>query len=117
MTFGRQVLVRRRTVHPQLTIEHRYVIAIEALAGLKPGYGLTAVPRLACEALRHRLWKPDQRPNVSSIVVCSSLVRNAYTTAIITDLLPGVIGVAWPADLSQTAELADVAIAWVKVVA
>lgn len=117
MTFGRELLVRRRLSNPPLLMEQRYDIAVHALTGLRRGYSLDAVPRLAWHAWRRRLWEQDQRPDVGGVIICSTVVRNAYTTAIFTDLLPGMISVTWPADLSQTAELDDVPIGWAKIVA
>jgi len=117
MTFGRELLVRRRLNDPPLAIEQRYEIAVHALTGLRRAYSFGEVPNLAWQAWRRRLWEEDQRPNVRSVTICSTVVRNAYTTAIFTDLLPGMNGVTWPADLSQTAELTDVQIGWVKIVA
>jgi hypothetical protein len=117
MTFGRELLVRRRLPDPPLSMEQRYDIAIHALTSLRRGYSLGSLPRLAWRAWRRSLWQADQRPDVGGVVICSTVIRNAYTSAIFTDLLSGVIGVAWPADISQTEELSDVPIGWVKVVA
>jgi hypothetical protein len=117
MTFGRELLVRRRQANPQLAPEHRYDIAIHALTDLRRGYSLDTIPRLAWQAWRRKLWANDQRPDVRHATICSTVIRNAYTTAIYTDLLPGMIGVTWPADLSQTPELDDVPIGWAKIVA
>jgi hypothetical protein len=117
MTFGRELLVRRRLAAPPLQMEQRYDIAIHALTSLRRGYSLGAVPRLAWQAWRRKLWEQDKRPDVGGVTLCSTVVRNAYTTAIYTDLLPGMISVTWPADLSLTSELGDVAIGWAKVVA
>ena len=116
-TFRRELLVRRRLDNSSLRMEQRYDIAIHALTFLRRGYSFGAVPRLAWQAWRRQLWKPDQRPDIRRVTICSNVVRNAYATAIYTDLLPGVIGVIWPADLSQTTELNDVQIGWVRVVA
>ncbi len=115
-TFRRCCLVRRR-LDPPMKIEQRYEIAVNALTDLRRGYGLGAVPRLAFQAWRRRLWEHDWRPNVDGVIICSTIVRNAYSRALYIDLIPGMVGVAWPADLSQTTELADVPVGWVKVVA
>jgi hypothetical protein len=120
MTFGRELLVRRRQAVPPLAMEDRCGIAIHALTGLHRGYSLSAVPSLAWQAWRRKLWEDEKRPEVRRVTICSTVVRNAYTTAISTDLLPGVTGVTgvtWPADLSKTTELSDVPIGWAKVVA
>lgn len=114
MTFGRELLVRRRST--PLTLEDRYRIAVYALTGLRRGYSLASLPRLAWQALRSTLWQVDHRPDIRNVTTCSTVVRNAYATALTTDLLPGQVGVAWPADLSQTVELDDVPMGWVRVV-
>lgn len=117
MTFGRELLVRRRLANPPLAMADRYDVAMHALTALRRGYSLDSVPRLAWQAYRRKLWQHDQRPDVSSVTICSTVVRNAYTTAIFTDLLPGMTGVTWPADLSLTPELSDVPIGWARIVA
>lgn len=116
MTFDRHLLVRRR-LDEALTMESRYAIVVDALTGLRRGYSLGAVPRLAWRSWRRQLWAPDRRPDVGGVVICSTVVRNAYTTSIAVDLVPGTISVTWPADLSHTAELEDVEIGWVQIVA
>ncbi len=117
MTFGRQLLVRRRPATPYLPMENRYDIAIRALTGLRRGYSVGAIPLLAWQAWRRNLWDQDHRPDVRRVTICSTVVRNAYTKAIFTDLLPGLTGVPWPADLSLTPELTDMPIGWVRIVA
>ena len=114
-TFGRELLVRRRVTTPDLVTEQRCTIAIEALTALRRGYSLTEVPRLAWQAWRGRLWSHDQRPNIGSVTICSTVVNNAYMTAVYTDLAPGIVGVLWPADLSLTDALTDIPVGWVRV--
>lgn len=114
MTFGRKILIRRHTATSNLLT--RYQIAIEALTELHRGYSFSAVPRLAWLALRHEIWRNDHRPNIDAVTICSTLVRNAYARAARLDPLPLVTGMVWPADLSQTSELCDTPIGWIKLV-
>lgn len=112
-TFGRELLVRRVSNH--LAMEDRYKVAINALTGLGRGYSLGSVVPLAWQALTGKLWQGERRPDFRSVTICSSLVRNAYSTAVYKDLVPGVTAVTWPADLSHTGELDDAEIGWVQI--
>jgi hypothetical protein len=115
MTFSREILVRRRlAAQPPFATEQRLLVAIQALTGLRAGYSLTSVPSLAWQAMRGVLWRTS---HVRGVTICSTVVRDAYTTAPHIDLVPGQTGVIWPADLSLTPELDDVVVNWVKVVA
>eukprot|EP01037_Dinobryon_pediforme_P005526 gene5526-5580_t len=107
MTYGRKVLVRRRSNDSLTTLVVRYQIAVEALTALRTSYSFSAIPRLAWLAMRQKIWKTDHRPNIESVMICSTFVRNAYARAARLDPLPQITGMIWPADLSQTDELTD----------
>lgn len=109
-SFRHRMLVRR---HPQLSTEDRYRVVVKALAHLRRGYSLLAVPRLAWLA-----WSgPGARApgHVGGVTICSTLVADAFAEAVQVDFRPRSIGATWPADLSFTAKLDDVQVGWVRV--
>ena len=109
-TFAHRMVVRRRA---DLSMEDRYRIVVKALANLRRSYSLLALPRLAWRA-----WcGPGVRPDghVGGVTICSTLVGDAYAEAVQVDFRPRSIGASWPADISHTDQLCDVAIGWVKV--
>lgn len=113
--FNRRLLVRRRTAD-DIRLEHRYQIVIEALTALRRGYSLGVVPSMAWQAFRQTLWQPTSQRRNTLVRICSTVVGNAYSTAINLNLLPGQPGgVVWPADLSHSKELTDIQIGWLKV--
>ena len=113
---GKRLRVRRIPCESGFTMTTRYQVTISALTDLRRGYSLFSIPRLLWWALFGMLYKSDQRPNIGGVIICSSVVRNAYLKSANLNLVPGMISPAWPADLSQTAELTDVQIDWVKIV-
>ena len=110
-TFQSKLLVRRV---PDLSESRGKDVAFEALTLLHRGYSLVAVPALAWQASIGALWRPHKVRDTRTATICSTVVNSAYSASIATDLVPGVEGTIWPADLSETRELRDVTVGWMK---
>jgi len=110
-TLGRDLLVRRvRGIGGDYETRHRIVVA--ALAFLGRGYSLRAARDLGLDAWLDRVPNP-LKAGVVAEMLCSNFVRNAFIKAGF-DIVPGALGNVWPADLSASAKLDDVAVGWLR---
>lgn len=110
---GRErMLVRRRA---GLSLEDRYRVVVRALTDLGKEYSVTRLPSLVLRALRGPASNPGLDASAQGVVICSTLVADAFSTVASVDFKARDRDITWPADLSRADVLHDLAVGWVKV--
>lgn len=104
---------------PNLSINHRYELALQAATRIGQRYSKTAALSAGMGAIRG-YWNPkgllDGRFGATAII-CSKLVSDCYITITHNSITPGELPVVvTPAHLSKTTRLQDVSVDWLRLV-
>jgi hypothetical protein len=109
---GHRLRARR---DPDLSVEQRYEIVIQALTRIRERYSYGALPRLMWGSVKG-YWNQNPGLENTSAVICSQVYADSYALVTSKLVVPGMSGNVKPCDLSVTPHLNDVKLEWRQVV-